>query len=477
MKAFGIVFFLILQSSLSWGRPPSELKANQDVFVCQDQVKTLPLEEYKLIAQKEIALGAEMTSLSKALDSIQQNLNHFTSSRARMLNLIQKDLHQNIVFQKGIVLQRVSPSSQLLVPDGCRVEPLLTLTVPRLNAVQSFSAIVNEDLFLQMSIESQAISLWVLALDIEQLFFGIERLNREFDFEFDFDQLRSRQFIQCWLDSDCKPQSLAKFHEFTKNLKLDYFEQDHILIPKNSPVWNSKGLIARSKKTVQVVSSDLQNVLQSFVQHGDKKYFIPGIGEGQPHDLVAFNSSGEARCANLKNVYQEGIFSGLWRSASGGDAFPFSFPLCWNDDFQMIQGYFPVSWEENFEFEINGSRLKFYKDKLAGSPDQGGMIIRRMNKKIKWLSSVKGLVRFGQNGELPVNGYIKYRDDDSAECAQIGKDLNIKSVSGRDFMFRLNNRETDFLICFTSSGLYEKSISRLEFNQFMVKELVPFGNE
>ena len=231
-----LIFFFLIFGVLATEARPKDISVNQDVFVCPNEVRALPIAEFQIINGKKIGLTEKLKTKEDLVHWVNDELNQFTASRARLFNRIAQNFGGQISYKKNIQIQRVSFPSQLVLPKSCEVQPIaiFTLAVDSIN--KPFSAIVNQDLFDRLSPEDQVIVLWGIALDVEQTTFAMNVMRNDLTADFEFNQVRARQFIQCWLDPDCKPKTAAEFNTMSRNLNLDYYEQQEVLIPRADAV-------------------------------------------------------------------------------------------------------------------------------------------------------------------------------------------------------------------------------------------------
>ena len=136
----------------------------------------------------------------------------------------------------------------------------------------------------------------------------------------------------------------------------------------------------------------------------------------------------------------------------------------------LTQGYFAVPWDKPFEIVLNKQTLTIHKDPLGGGRDQGTPVLLYSNGTIHWIDNVSGLQKIGKN-LVPVVGPLKFRPDQSVECARFKTKVPFENTQGGIFKYDYYIGMPFELLCFNQHGQYEKTISSYEFNKLFVSGL------
>lgn len=465
-------FCLIFLFSVNAHSKIEKLTINSDLFECKGQLTTLfePESQASLYPATNVVLPFQGHSYLEKLTIFLADIKKINPSRANFIFELAVT-NENIQFKSGIKIQRSSPSSNLILPEGCTVEIIAGTSFNR----QGYQIIIDQDKYLKLSDDSKILFWFNLALDIEQSTFALSLVDYRYH-EVEIDLILGRNFMACWLSPDCKPQSVREMHSlaFNKDYLLPTIEQDGIVIPVKRNKINfspETGLIKSALKVAENFYGAPSASFDSHVLLKGKNYKIRQSYSSEY--FVSFNSQGKIQCATIENV--EGIFNDraiLWESSENG-SYPLQFPMCWNNEGNIIQAELRLQPQELMTLNIAGSKLQLnHFDRLAGHRYFAVSFIFYQNLTIKWIFRARGLVQFNNQAVL-VKGPLKLHPSGEVACMEFAQRTSLRLTDGS----RLEIKDEDvgkYLYCFNEKGLFENKYLYYDALIYIKKDLVSF---
>lgn len=449
-----------------------KLTINSDIFDCKGQLTTLfePESQAALYPASNVVLSFLGQSYLEKLNIFLADLKKINPSRANFIFELAV-ANENLQFKSGIKIQRSSPSSNLILPEGCTVDIIAGTSFNR----QGYQITVDQDKYLKLSDDSKILFWFNLALDIEQTTFALSLVDYRYH-EVEIDLILGRNFMACWLSPNCKPQSIGEMHSLAlnKDYLLPTIEQDGIVIPVKRNKINfslDSGLVKSALKVAENFYGAPSASFDSHVNLKGKNYKIRQSYSNEY--FVSFNSQGKVHCATIENV--EDIFNNraiLWEPSESG-SYPLQFPTCWDNEENIIQGELRLQPQELMTLNVAGSNLQLnHFDRLAGNRYYAISFIFHKNLAIKWILRARGTVRFNNQNVL-IRGPLKLHQSGDVACMEFAQKTSLRLFDGS----RLEIKEEDagnYLYCFNEKGQFENKYLYYDALKYIEKDLVSF---
>jgi hypothetical protein len=452
-----LTIVLTILASFSAFSKVDKLKFNEDIFDCEGKLSLVfDLESrHSLYPASKIDLVLKGNTFALKSNQLINDLGAINPSRAHFIReLIENSL--DVSWVKGMKIIRSSPATNLINPKNCEVLPLADITINALH----YKIIIDQDRYERLSVDSQVLFWFNVSLDIEQAMFAL--VNSSFDYsEVEFDLILGRQFMACWLSSDCRPHNVNELHAkaLMKDYDLPTLEQDGIIIPtKNNKITfnESTGLITFTKK---IADFNISNVFDSYITFHSEKHYVHPI---QMNDhFIKFNNEGNTVCAPIaigaRSIGLEGIFSNhkvRWETSREG-SYPLKFPLCWDDEENILQGQIQLHPDEKFEISLWGQSFNLnYYNPLYGGEYYGLSVILYQDKLIDWLFHFKGEILFNHQ-TVSIDGPLKLDRFNDPQCFRFAEKMKLKLKDGSTLVVNQDNVKQD-LYCFKENGSLDK---------------------
>ena len=97
-----LIFLICVGVVLATEARPKDVSINQDVFVCGESVRALPLVEYEMIEQKKLTFPDHLQTAEVLNSWLKISLEKFSSARARLFEQLITNRDGRISYKKNI---------------------------------------------------------------------------------------------------------------------------------------------------------------------------------------------------------------------------------------------------------------------------------------------------------------------------------------------------------------------------------------
>jgi hypothetical protein len=475
-KRIMLILWLILffQDSFAY-KIEYNITFNTDIIVCPHSVNSLTQTEQVLFPKKPLDL---LISSTKTLNFVQQNLQQLfivSPQRAIFLNDLIGGKIPQISFKENVQINRFNPVAALVIPDGCRAEPIAMTHVALAPAL--FYSVINKNLFDKMNATDQFLTLMELGLNIEQALDSLKKFSQDpyLNKDVPFDLVKDREFLRCWYSSQCRSLNLTlvQAHQLFEKLNLSFIEQSGFLLPiTKSLTKNKKGLVAYAYKTYPTFKP-LEKYFNSKLKIQDKVFDFSNW-DNSPYGnfpQIIFSENGTIQCIPLYPRQRvsnsiSGVFNGKIYTFTSSNYYDASQPVCWNSKGQITQGFIPFKSLEKIAFSnqfINGY-LESWDDY---NKDRFGIFIRTYaDGTPKTLYHFNGYAMM-QNLKVTISGPVKLRKNGQIECARIISPGKFRRTNGTIYK---NDPRLKEIFCFNENYLLTEIHSSRESSKLINSE-------
>jgi hypothetical protein len=434
-----------------------DIKFNHDVFKCGEVVK----HPVSFEAPAEFLQNSKIDIPEDKIQNAITLLKKISPERGRVLENLIAD-KTNIKFIKNVDIQRSSPISVLMMPEGCS---LGILTQVKMN-IYKYEILISANLYERMQPRDQ-IFFWLHLLhDMEQ---SLQIMNKNID---QFDQIQAKEFIACMFSSGCRPLSLKDMHKLAKTrlYGLSFLEQDGLLIDARlSVLFYPNGLIKQYESIFY-----LRDIPEAMTLFKTQITILGKIAKKSYGPMVnkkwnVFTEEGKLKCANValddQIKFKKFGANSVWIS-------DYLFPLCWNERGEVTQGHLWEDFSQPFFYKENDHQIKMAPPVYDNNPNgdsidndsTGSSFVFYPDGKPNFMFNVRGKVRhLGKDFEI--SEFVQFYPSGRVKCTKFKSVIKFGSVN-------YDPDSSKPIVCFDEAGAVSKLYEKFEFYDLIANEFI-----